>query len=203
MTDDGINDENTMDDVELTQEEAMAFRNLEREEEPSRLLEERIVRSLQAEGVLARRGTARWRSPLGGLVAAAAAVVLFAGGAGFGHWMGTRSTTQTLLAVREQDAAQVAQSIQEAGSAYVQALAALSELRLTAGDSVGDAAREASASEVEQGREAAMGSLYAAAFELARLSPGDADVLRILQILAQRRAEGPESGDAARSVVWF
>ena len=196
--------EGTMTNDELDPEEKAAFMELERERTPSELLEERVVRALRAEGILESPAARRRRPGWMGAAAAAAAVAIFAGGAAFGHALGSRTTAETLLAVREQDAAQLAQGIQEAGSAYVSALAALSELRVASAGEGGGGAEEAAGGDVlAQGREAAMGSLYAAAFELARLSPGDADVLRILEILAQRRGEARGNDDVVRNVVWF
>jgi hypothetical protein len=141
--------------------------------------------------------------------AVAASLVLFASGVFLGQRLGSQSTTQAFLAVREQDAGQLAMTIQEAGSAYVSALAALGELR--AGEIRSDPAGETgtvgnplfSASDMEQGREVALGALYGAAFELARMSPDDADVLRVLQILEDRQARQEGYGDASRNVVWF
>ena len=120
--------EGTMTNDELDPEEKAAFMELERERTPSELLEERVVRALRAEGILESPAARRRRPGWMGAAAAAAAVAIFAGGAAFGHALGSRTTAETLLAVREQDAAQLAQGIQEAGSAYVSALAALSEL---------------------------------------------------------------------------
>jgi hypothetical protein len=194
-----------MEDRELSREEIVAFQNLKPEAQPSELLEERVVRALRADGILEPVSRRRVGGPWLGAAAAAAAVVIFASGAGFGHWMGARSTAETFLAVREQDATQLAQSIQEAGSAYVRALAALSELRSPLGDASERAVRRASTNALDQGREVALGSLYAATFELARLSPGDEDVLRILEILGARRARAQGQGrrEANKSVVWF
>lgn len=206
------------DEVELTAEERKAFQRLPRQAEPSRLLEERIVRSLREEGILlgapplsatrlrapATRGTSGRLRPWVLATSMAASVALFATGVLLGHRMGAGSTAETLLAVREQDAAQLALRIQEAGSAYVTALAALGELRGGSAQS-GEAAAGAPApapADIRQGREAALGALYGAAFELARMAPGDADVHRILQILEERRARESGAG-AARNVVWF
>jgi hypothetical protein len=204
-----------MDEHDLTPEEKMAFQRLPREAEPSRILEERIVRSLQEEGILGRRKALRpateemsaaagWYRPWMVAASMAASLVLFATGVVFGQWMGSRSTTQAFIQVREQDAAQLALSIQEAGSAYVSALAALGELRATdvgAGEP-GEGATQAGI-DFRQGREVALGALYGAVYELARLNPDDADVLRVLQILEERRAR--EEGRAAdeRNVIWF
>ena len=204
-----------MDEYDLTPEEKMAFQRLPREAEPSRILEERIVRSLREEGILGRgraHGSAhgalsapqRWYRPWMAAASIAASLVLFASGVVMGQWMGSQSTAQAFIQVREQDAAQLALSIQEAGSAYVSALAALGELRGAGIDArgPGDGATQAEV-DFRQGREVALGALYGAAYELARLNPEDADVLRVLQILEERRArEDGRVGDE-RNVVWF
>jgi hypothetical protein len=213
-----MNDEN-----ELTPEERMAFQRLPREAEPSQLLEERIVRSLRQEGILGegsetakaqgrsgflqphRVGGGLWLRPWMAAAAVAAALTLFGSGIFLGQWMGSRNTAEVFLAVREQDATQLAMTIQEAGSAYVSALAALGELRVE-GPGQGEPGQADplfSAADLQQGREVAMGALYGAAYELARMTPDDADVLGVLQILEDRRAR--EEGWAAntRNVVWF
>lgn len=207
------------DEVELTPEERMAFERLPREAPPSDLLEERIVRALRVDGTLRSAGGTSepsepraasershanrfraWMVP----ASMAASLVLFGAGIALGHHLGTRSTAQAFLAVREQDAASLALRIQEAGSAYVSALAALGELRDVAGQGEGGQGVVAShASQgIEQGRDAALGALYGAAFELARMAPGDADVLRILQILKERRTRDL-GGEPASNMVWF
>jgi hypothetical protein len=205
----------TMDEHDLTPEEKMAFQRLPREAEPSRILEERIVKSLREEGILGQRkarrpategmsSAARWYRPWTAAASIAASLVLFATGVGFGQWMGSRSTTEAFIQVREQDAAQLALSIQEAGSAYVSALAALGALRVTdvgAGEP-GEGASQASL-DFRQGREVALGALYGAVYELARLNPDDADVLRVLQILEGRRAREEGRVDDERNVIWF
>ncbi len=196
-----------MDEYDLTPEEKMAFERLPREAEPSRILEERIVRSLREEGILGAgwaRGSASrgrsaargWYRPWMAVASIAASLVLFASGVVLGQWMGSQSTTQAFIQVREQDAAQLALSIQEAGSAYVTALAALGELR-GAGIDARRArwrARPRLRPDFRQGREVALGALYGAAYELARLNPEDADVLRVLQILEERRCSGGWTG---------
>ena len=210
------------DENELTPEEKMAFQRLPREAEPSMLLEERIVRSLRGEGILGRgseeagaeglgsgedsrpRTGGIWLRPWMTAAAVAASLVLFASGVFLGQWLGTQSTAQAFLAVREQDATQLAMTIQEAGSAYVSALAALSELRV-GGAPGGEAGGGPllSASDLQQGREVALGALFGAAYELARMSPDDAHVLRVLQILEDRRAREEGWSVNTRNVVWF
>jgi hypothetical protein len=208
------------DDFELTPEEKMALEKLPREAEPSRILEERIVRSLREEGVLGRRdgGGGRdvapkrqgtWIRPWMVAGSVAASLVLFASGVLLGHRMGAESTAQAFIAVRDQDAAQLASRIQEAGSAYVSALAALSDLRpdgAAGGDRGVDLPGGGSlqlASDLQQGNEVAFGALYGAAYELARLNPDDADVLRVVQILEERRERERGQPAAERNVVWF
>jgi len=204
-----------MDEHELTPEEKMAFQSLPREAEPSRILEERIVKSLRGEGILGQKGkgvgtapggppTGRWYRPWMAVASVAASLVLFASGVVMGQWMGSQSTAQAFIQVREQDAAHLALRIQEAGSAYVSALAALSELRVSDTGPGGDGGDATLAgTQLEQGREVALGAMYGAANELARLSPEDADVLRILQIMEERRAREEGRGGADRNVVWF
>lgn len=223
----GTREEGAMEDeVELTPEEKMAFQRLPTEAAPPDLLEERIVRALREDGTLRQDATVvrsggpadearpwpteaeptrwgrfrAWMIPL----SMAASLVLFGGGVALGHRMGTRSTAEAFLAVREQDAASLALRIQEAGSAYVSALAALGELGgATEQRPSGQGAVASHAAQgIEQGRAAALGALYGAAFELARMAPGDADVLRILRILEERRTRDL-GGEPARNMVWF
>jgi hypothetical protein len=187
------------DDIELTPEEKMAFDNLPREASPSEFLEERIVRALRKDGTL--RGSTdagrRLRPWVVAVASMAASVVLFGSGLLLGQWMGARNAEQVLLAVREQDEAQVAQRIQEAGSAYVTALVALGKLRAGVAEPSAQAA-----SEIRQGREVALGALYGAVVELARITPGDPHISQLLQILEERKFQ--ETGIVgARKTVWF
>ena len=199
---------------ELTPEEKMAFQHLPREAQASDLLEERIVRSLREEGILGSggdgvslgspEGRGIWFRPWMAAAAVAASLALFTSGIFLGQTLGTRSTAQAFLAVREQDAAQLAMTIQEAGSQYVSALAALSELRVSGSGQGGEEGGSVfSASDLQQGREVALGALYGAAYELARMSPDDGDVLRVLRILDERRAREEGYSGNARNVVWF
>jgi len=213
----GIEDE--MDEFELTPEEKMAFQRLPKEAGPSQLLEERVVRSLREEGILgsgsgqgaaegtdavvgaevgaegrdgARPSARLWFRPWMATAAAAASV-----------GMGFRTTTDAFIAVREQDAAHLALRIQEAGSMYVSALAAMTRLQsvdLSEGSATDP---EMNAVLLQQGREAAYGALYGAANELARMSPDDADVLRVFQILEDRRGREEGWGSDDRNTVWF
>ena len=201
------------DELGLTPEEEMAFQRLPREAEPSRILEERIVKSLRSEGFLGakqveatrtKRAGGTWLRPWMAGAAVAASLVLFASGVFFGQRMGSMTTTEAFIQVREQDAAQLALSIQEAGSAYVSALAALGRLEV---DGRRDEPPGQSASlegvDLRQGREVALGALYGGVNELARMNPEDTDLLRILQILEERQAREEGRGGDDRNVVWF
>ncbi len=203
-----------MDENDLTPEEEMAFQRLPKEAEPSRILEEQVVKSLRDEGILGAsqgqlpRATVgvgvRWFKPWMAAASLAASLVLFASGVVLGQRMGSMTTAEAFIQVREQDAAQLALRIQEAGSAYVSALAALGQL---GADGRGDVPADQNASlagvDLRQGREVALGALYGATNELARMSPEDTDVLRILRILEERQAREEGRGGDDRNVVWF
>jgi hypothetical protein len=205
------------DEFELTPEEKMAFQELPRESEASDLLEERVVRSLREVGILATSGgeggavmgTAApgrglWFRPWMAAAAVAASLALFTSGIFLGQSLGTQSTAQAFLAVREQDATQLAMTIQEAGSQYVSALAALGELRIPDPNEGGNEEGVLlSADDLQQGREVALGALYGAAYELARMSPDDMDVLQILRIMEERKDREEGYAGNARNVVWF
>jgi len=201
------------DQNDLTPEEKMSFQRLSREEVPSPFLEERVVSSLHDAGVLRSEaadqphvvsGRRTWFRPWMVAASMAASLVLFASGVVLGEWMGSQSTTHAFMQVREQDAAQLASRIQEAGSAYVSALTALGEMQdgWNAEGSPGGRASLAG-TELQQGLEVALGAFYGAANELARLSPDDADVLRVIQIMEERRARDEGWGGDDRNVVWF
>lgn len=179
-----------MPEDDLTPDERQAFAALEKQNAPSRLLEERTVRALQAQGLLRRkqRFTASW------LVAAAAAgAVFYLGGLATGQWLATRQTTQIVSDLQRDHALEAAALVQRTGSAYAQAIASLASLR-TPGDSLS----------VSQGREVALTALYSAANELVRLTPDDPVVIRILQAMEEETAD-PDTTQSAntRRVIWF
>jgi hypothetical protein len=196
------------EDDRLTPEEKVAFQKLPRETEPSDLLEERVVRSLREGGFLARSGSRPeakgfWLRPWLMAGSIAASLALFVTGLVVGQWMGARNTTEAFLAVREQDASQLALRIQEAGSAYVAALAALGELKGSSMPGESEVRADPGAAGFEAGQEVAMGALFGAASELARMAPGDADILRVIQILEDRKARDEGREEAATNVIWF
>ena len=184
-----------MHDDDLTPEERAAMESLPRERPPDRALEERVVRALRAQGLLERPATIRFSiPPMGWLAAAAASVMLFAGGFALGSWLEARHTTRVVLDMHQRDAAQAAALVQKTGSAYVSALAALASV-----------ARDKHPQELAPAREAAVNALYAAASQMVRLVPEEPVAVDILQGMA-RAARGDSLETAAeepRRVVWF
>lgn len=178
------------DHDDLSPAERQAFAALEKQNEPSRLLEERTVRALQAQGLL--RGTRRF-SPSWLVAAAAAGAVLYLGGLATGQWVATRQTTEIVSNLQRDHTLEAAALVQRTGSAYAQAIASLASLR-TPADS----------HSVSQGREVALTALYSAANELVRLTPDDPVVVRILQAMEQEKVDTDTTQSAnTRRVIWF
>ncbi|HVG46230.1 MAG TPA: hypothetical protein VM890_15915 [Longimicrobium sp.] len=187
-----------MDD-ELTADEREMFAALPREREPGRLLEERTVRALRDRGLVHAPGKPRRviRFHPGWLTGAVAAgLALFLGGLATGQYLATRNMGQVVAAVQAHDQKQAAQLVQQTGSAYVQALATLSQVSNTTAGAQG-----------QQGREVASSMLRAAADELVRMNPNDPVATGILAAfdragVQQRAAARPDTA-ARQSVVWF
>ncbi|UCG88755.1 MAG: hypothetical protein JSW71_09545 [Gemmatimonadota bacterium] len=178
--------------TELNPRERAEFEALPRERQPGRLLEERIIRSLRARGLLRRRGWRRTRIPwlAAGL---AASIALFASGVTVGQWLGSRTVVESMASAQQQTTMQAAAAVQRAGSAYVTALMAFAVIA----DSSGNGA-------YAQGREAALNALYAAAHELVQIDPTDPVAVTIREGLEQARLIGRQSRDSEiQRVVWF
>jgi len=187
-----------MDD-ELTPDERALFAALPRERDSGHLLEERTVRALRERGVLHAPGKPRRviRFHPGWLTGAiAAGLALFLGGLTTGQYLATRSMGEVVTAVQQQDQKQAALLVQQTGSAYVQALAKLSQVSNTASGAQG-----------QQGREVASSMLRAAADEVVRMNPNDPVATGILAAFdragAQQRAAARPDTAAKQSVVWF
>lgn len=178
----------TDDQEHLTSQERAELEALPRERTAGRLLEERVVRALRARGLL--RGP-RLR-PAWIAAGLAASVALFASGVAVGQWTLSRRVTDSLLAAQTQTAMSAAQAVQQAGSAYVAALMALSHY-----------ADSTTSPALRQGREAASAALYAAASELARLAPDDPLAQAIRSILLDADPRLRDEHAPARTVVWF
>ncbi|HSM37102.1 MAG TPA: hypothetical protein VK837_11940 [Longimicrobiales bacterium] len=170
---------------------------------PPPALEDEIVAALYAEGLLggaARTGpTMRdaGTAPPGPArrawlpLAAAAALALFAGGFAVGQFTGARSTAGAMIAAREADAAATAALVQQAGTAYVQALAQLADRT----------EREDGGPELHQGGEAAAAAFTAAAAEWARLDPENETAHQVLSLLTDRRESA--TPQATSQTIWF
>jgi hypothetical protein len=182
-----------MHDDELTPEERERFRALRRELDPDDALEERTVRALRAEGLLRRERPHLVAFPLSPAwvgLAAAAAFAIFAGGFTMGSWLEARHTTQVVSQMHEQDATRAAAWVQQTGSAYVSALAALAAMT--------DSSSKSNP-QLEQGREVAVNALHAAANQLVRIAPEDPLTVRILA--GMKRAARDSTG--TDRLVWF
>ena len=179
-----------MPEDDLTPDERQAFAALEKMNEPSRLLEERTVRSLQAQGLLRKR---RRFSPSWLVAAVAAGAVLYLGGLATGQWLANRQTRDIVSDLQRDHTMEAAALVQRTGSAYAQAIASLASLR-SPSDSLS----------VSQGREVALTALYSAANELVRLTPDDPVVVRILQVM-EHEGTTPDTTPSAntRRVIWF
>lgn len=179
-----------MPEDDLTPAEQQAFAALKKMNEPSRVLEERTVRSLQAQGLLRKQ---RRFSPSWLVAAAAAGAVLYLGGLATGQWLANRQTRDIVSDLQRDHTMEAAALVQRTGSAYAQAIASLASLRSPA-DSVS----------VSQGREVALTALYSAANELVRLTPDDPVVVRILQVM-EHEGTTPDTTRSAntRRVIWF
>ncbi|HEY0154458.1 MAG TPA: hypothetical protein VGB92_20765 [Longimicrobium sp.] len=187
-----------MDD-ELTVEERVQLAALPRERDPGRLLEERTVRALRERGLVHAPGKPRRviRFHPGWLTGAVAAgLALFLGGLATGQYLATRNVDQVVAAVQAHDQRQAAQLVQQTGSAYIQALATLSQVSNTTAGVQG-----------QQGREVASSMLRAAADEVVRMNPNDPVATGILAAFdragAQQRAAARPDTAAKQRVVWF
>lgn len=177
----------------MNERERVEFAALPRERDPGRLLEERTVKALRRERLIGRPLRQRWyrRAPL---VAAglAASVALFVSGLAVGQWLGTRTVADSMAAANSQTAMQAAAAVQRAGSAYVLALVALTQMADTTDSPA-----------VMQGREAAVNSLHAAVRELVLLAPDDPMAVLLRQESERLQVGGGGQGTQVQNVVWF
>lgn len=170
-------------------------RQLTGERPPSALLEERTVRELRRRGLLKRK---RSVSSLWLAGSVAASLALFASGVVVGQYVGTRSAVSVVAEMQSsKDPGAAAAQVQQTGTAYVHALAAL----VNAAQQGQPGGPEAS-----QAREVALTALHEAANEIVRLAPNDPVAAKILQGIEQdKRQKQSDSSrpDADRQIVWF
>lgn len=182
------------------EEEHEALAALGREVDTAAALEERTVDRLRRAGLIGGRRASWWprRLPaplhLGWASAAAAfALATFFAGVTVGQQRALRATADALATLHDDAVSAASARVQETGSAYVTALAALGQLAATAPPQ-----------EVAAGREAALAALYAAASQLVRIDPDDPVATRLLQSL-ERTGESAETEEPERQrqIVWF
>ncbi|NIP81767.1 MAG: hypothetical protein GWM90_22130, partial [Gemmatimonadetes bacterium] len=115
-------------------------------------------------------------------------LALFFGGLALGQARSSAAARDLVLALRDADAAERPSLVQETGSLYVDAVASLAQLR--------ESGNEAA---VGTGVEVGLAALYAAAYELARLHPGDR---RLREVLRALETPATTESDTA-GVHWF
>jgi hypothetical protein len=173
---------------DLNQRADEPYRDLPRELDPGSAVEERIVRALKSEGLL--RAAPRASGGRAWMLQAAAALVLFAGGLAAGEYHGTRRTEQRLAVAVDQEPHDPAVLVQRAGSAYVDALARLSET-----SAMGDSAKAA------EGREAALSAFRSAVEEFHQAAPNDPYSTRLVDAMSASNPQTPVP--ALRKVVYY
>lgn len=193
------------DETEWTPAERAALERLRREEEPDPALEERTVSALKHRGLLGPGATAGSPPPAGPRQAGprhagrapraawwaaglAAALAVFFAGVALGQARSDAATRDLVLALATADAADRPALVQETGSLYVDAVVSLARLRARGEEEA-----------VGTGVEVGIATLYAAAYELARLHPDDPRLLEVLRALEPSQAEQA----ATRDVHWF
>ena len=154
-------------------------------------MEDRVVASLRARGLLGRPRLGFRHRRSRPLAALAAGLALFLGGTASGLGVAGRTTSHAFAQYDAMSAVDRAASVQRAGTEYVSALASLSASPLAPDDPALRAAKEV-------GRVA----LHAAALELARLDPGNPAIAQILAVLEGSPPAGGLDPEI-HSVVWY
>jgi hypothetical protein len=150
---------------------------LRRELAPGDLLEERVVRDLRARGLL--RSRRPWFRPASWTARLAAGLLLFVSGWVVGSlWMAER---QGELSAAEQ--------VEQAGDELLQALTTV--------------ARQTPSEARDQGRDAALTSLRAAAGELSRIQEDDARLEQVVLLLDEASGKSSRAPSEPNQVFWF
>ena len=153
------------------------LQSLRRELAPSDLLEERVVRDLRARGLLQSRRP--WFRPASWTARLAAGLLLFVAG-----WMvGSQGIPP------QQGAVPAAELVEQAGDEFVQALTTV--------------ARQTPSEARDQGRDAALTSLRAAAGELSRIQEDDARLEQVILLLDEASGQSSRAPAEPNQVFWF
>ena len=175
------------------QEPLEGLENAYSKQSPSDLLESRTVKRLHEEGLLVKSQPRRTWKASWIVAAAAASIALFAAGVTTGQSMATRSVTEAFATAQNQSALDAAAAVQRAGTEYVRALVQFSQLS----DSLADAGV------LEQGREAGLTALYAAAEEFLKLAPEDPVSAGISAAFAVSQPGAGNQTTEPLQVIWF
>jgi hypothetical protein len=185
------------EETEWTPAEREALDRLPRTGDPGELLEERTVRSLRDRGLLGTGGARPGREeprrgplhPAWWAAGLAASLALFFGGVALGQARSSEAAVDLVTALYTAEAAERPSLVQQTGSLYVDAVASLAAVREQGDEEI-----------VGTGVEVGLATLYAAAFELARLHPEDPRLREVLRALEARATTNP---DAPVGVHWF
>ena len=185
-----------MSNDDLTPREKEALEKLPKERMPSADLEERLVKSLRAEGVLkrSRRPVVELTLPRA-LAAVAASLLLVIGGFALGRWSEPQQTQIEDTTNVESSDISVAASLQRAGSAYVLALENFTAMPEGTADE----------DELRQGREVAIKTLSTATDKVAKFVPKRYLAGQLLDVISA--GGGTASQDTTNTgdpnVFWF
>lgn len=185
-----------MSNDELTPYEKQLLEKLPKERMPGAGLEDGVVKALRARGLLRRdRRPAMVRTFPRALAAAAACLLLVAGGFALGRWTGAETPTFDDTTVVKSRELSLAVSLQRAGSQYVQALENFTAMS----DST------ANADEMRQGREVAIKTLYTAADKVSRIVPRQYLAGQLIEVMnLQDGAREPKQQNINnQNVIWF
>ncbi len=185
-----------MSNDELTPSELEALEKLPKERMPNAALEERVIKSLRAGGVL--RGSGRPVLVLTfprALAAVAAVLLLVVGGFALGRMTEPSTVQFEDTTVNETSDISVAATLQRTGSAYVQALenfAAFSD------SSAGN-------EEMRQGREVAIKTLSTAADKVSEFVPRRYLAGQLLEVMSagESKTPGNKQQKIKQKEIWF
>jgi hypothetical protein len=162
------------------------LRSLRRELAPGDLLEERVVRDLRARGLLQSRRP--WFRPASWTARLAAGLLLFVSGWMVGsRWMAERPGSEGTPS--QQGAVSAAELVEQAGDEFIQALTTV--------------ARQTPSEARDQGRDAALTSLRAAAEELSRIQEDDARLAQVILLLDEASGKSSRAPSEPNQVFWF
>jgi hypothetical protein len=186
-----------MSNDDLTPYEKELLEKLPKERMPGAGLEDDVVKALRARGLLRRdRRPALVLTFPRALAAAAACLLLVAGGFALGRWSGAESAPFEDTTAKPAGELSVAVSLQRASSDYLLALKNFTAMPAASADT----------DEMRQGREVAIKTLYTAADKVSTIVPRRYLAGQLIEMIAPAAADSTLD-DAERrptdDVIWF